>query len=213
MRWQPRRNVPRRRRITHSMPWSRPASPSRWWSCWCHWCWRCAFRCRSRGSRWPPGAWPPVNAPSAHAAAVRPSSPSWPMPSMRWQARSAPPRVACAPIRRCWNSMSRIAPARWSAALPAASRNGTRIALLFVDLDNFKSVNDTLGHRFGDRVLQMVGLRLQEALGEHAFIARLGGDEFTVLIEDALSADHVCEQAAIVIEALQKPLLVDGRPL
>jgi diguanylate cyclase (GGDEF)-like protein len=102
---------------------------------------------------------------------------------------------------------------RLSAALAAAAHNRTRFALLFVDLDNFKSVNDTLGHKFGDRVLQMVGLRLQEALGEHAFIARLGGDEFTVLIEDALSADHVCEQAAIVIEALQKPLLVDGRQL
>jgi diguanylate cyclase (GGDEF)-like protein len=103
--------------------------------------------------------------------------------------------------------------ARLAAALNAAAHSGTRIALLFVDLDNFKSVNDTLGHRFGDRVLQMVGLRLQEALGSQAFIARLGGDEFTVLIEDALSADHVCEQAAKVIEALQKPLAVDGRQL
>ena len=103
--------------------------------------------------------------------------------------------------------------ARLSAALAAAARSGTRIALLFVDLDNFKSVNDTLGHRFGDRVLQMVGMRLQEALGSQAFIARLGGDEFTVLIEDALSAEHVCEQAAKVIEALQKPLAVDGRQL
>jgi diguanylate cyclase (GGDEF)-like protein len=103
--------------------------------------------------------------------------------------------------------------ARLSAALNAAAHSGRRIALLFVDLDNFKSVNDTLGHRFGDRVLQMVGLRLQEALGSQAFIARLGGDEFTVLIEDALSADHVCEQAARVIEALQKPLAVDGRQL
>jgi diguanylate cyclase (GGDEF)-like protein len=102
---------------------------------------------------------------------------------------------------------------RLSAALATAAHNRSRFALLFVDLDNFKSVNDTLGHKFGDRVLQMVGLRLQEALGEHAFIARLGGDEFTVLIEDALSADHVCEQAATVIEALQKPLIVDGRQL
>ncbi len=63
--------------------------------------------------------------------------------------------------------------ARLSAALSAAARNRTRCALLFVDLDNFKSVNDTLGHKFGDRVLQMVGLRLQEALGPQAFIARL----------------------------------------
>ncbi|MGC1458680.1 MAG: EAL domain-containing protein [Steroidobacteraceae bacterium] len=103
--------------------------------------------------------------------------------------------------------------ARLSAALATAAHGRTRFALLFVDLDNFKSVNDTLGHKFGDRVLQMVGMRLQEALGARAFIARLGGDEFTVLIEDALSADHVCEQAATVIEALQKPLTVDGRQL
>ena len=103
--------------------------------------------------------------------------------------------------------------ARLAAALAAAAQSQRRFALLFVDLDNFKSVNDTLGHRFGDRVLQMVGLRLQEALGPQAFIARLGGDEFTVLIEDAFSADHVCEQAAMVIDALQKPLTVDGRQL
>ena len=103
--------------------------------------------------------------------------------------------------------------ARLSAALTTAAQSRTRIALLFVDLDNFKSVNDTLGHRFGDRVLQMVGLRLQDALGPQAFIARLGGDEFTVLVEDALSADHVCEQAGKVIEALQRPLAVDGRQL
>jgi diguanylate cyclase (GGDEF)-like protein len=102
---------------------------------------------------------------------------------------------------------------RLSAALATADQHHTRFALLFVDLDNFKSVNDTLGHKFGDRVLQMVGLRLREALGQQAFIARLGGDEFTVLIEDALSAEHVCEQAARVIEALQRPLTVDGRQL
>ena len=103
--------------------------------------------------------------------------------------------------------------ARLAAALAAAANNEHRCALLFVDLDNFKSVNDTLGHKFGDRVLQMVGLRLQEALGPQAFIARLGGDEFTVLIEDALNAEYVCEQAAKVIDALQKPLTVDGRQL
>ncbi len=103
--------------------------------------------------------------------------------------------------------------ARLAAALAAAAHNERRCALLFVDLDNFKSVNDTLGHKFGDRVLQMVGLRLQEALGPLAFIARLGGDEFTVLIDDALSTEYVCEQAAKVIEALQKPLTVDGRQL
>jgi diguanylate cyclase (GGDEF)-like protein len=103
--------------------------------------------------------------------------------------------------------------ARLAAALAAAAHDERRCALLFVDLDNFKSVNDTLGHKFGDRVLQMVGLRLQEALGPQAFIARLGGDEFTVLIEDALSTEYVCEQAAKVIDALQKPLTVDGRQL
>ncbi|MBS0365443.1 MAG: EAL domain-containing protein [Proteobacteria bacterium] len=90
-----------------------------------------------------------------------------------------------------------------------------RLGLLFVDVDNFKSINDTLGHSFGDRVLQQIAARLQAAAasGGAEFMARLGGDEFTVLLERAQSAAAVEKCAAQLVAALQQPLLVDGRTL
>ena len=77
--------------------------------------------------------------------------------------------------------------ARLPNALARAAANGQRIALLFVDVDNFKSINDTLGHNFGDRVLQGIAKRLQSAAGSNSLLARLGGDEFTIVFEDVSS--------------------------
>jgi diguanylate cyclase (GGDEF)-like protein len=102
---------------------------------------------------------------------------------------------------------------RLQAAVARASATRERFALLFVDLDNFKSINDTLGHTFGDRVLQAIGERLQLAAGSESFIARLGGDEFTVLLENAHSAEAVSSRVGALLEALQQPLIVDGRVL
>ena len=97
----------------------------------------------------------------------------------------------------------------------ALSRTGSgkRLALLFVDLDNFKSINDTLGHSFGDRVLQHIAERLHAATGPAGLLARLGGDEFTVLLEDVKSSEHVEARAADIVATLQEPLIVDGRVL
>jgi diguanylate cyclase (GGDEF)-like protein len=97
----------------------------------------------------------------------------------------------------------------------ALSRAGTRqrLALLFVDVDNFKSINDTLGHSFGDRVLQHIAQRLQGATRSTGLLARLGGDEFTVLLEDIKSAEQVANHAAQLVATLQQPLVVDGRVL
>ncbi|HXW75740.1 MAG TPA: EAL domain-containing protein [Steroidobacteraceae bacterium] len=88
-----------------------------------------------------------------------------------------------------------------------------RLALLFVDVDNFKSINDTLGHSFGDRVLQHIAQRLDAATGAGGLLARLGGDEFTVLLEDVASTAQVESHAAQIVATLQQPLMVDGRVL
>jgi len=103
--------------------------------------------------------------------------------------------------------------ARLAAALQRAASARKKLALLFVDLDNFKSINDTLGHNFGDRVLQLVAERLRKAAGPNALLARLGGDEFTVLVEDVGSNDEIAERANTIVTALQQPLNVDGRAL
>jgi diguanylate cyclase (GGDEF)-like protein len=103
--------------------------------------------------------------------------------------------------------------ARLAGALTRASATGQKLALLFVDLDNFKSINDTLGHNFGDRVLQLVAERLRTAAGTRTVLARLGGDEFTVLIEDVKSHEEVMERANEIVTALQQPLSIKGRVL
>jgi diguanylate cyclase (GGDEF)-like protein len=110
--------------------------------------------------------------------------------------------------------------ARLGAALARATANDQKLGLLFVDVDNFKSINDTLGHNYGDRVLQGISERLRqaserlrEAAKGRALLARLGGDEFTVLLEDVDSVEDVEAYAAEIVTALQQPLTVDGRLL
>ncbi len=103
--------------------------------------------------------------------------------------------------------------ARLGGALTRAASNGQRLALLFLDVDNFKSINDTLGHSFGDRVLQGIAERLHRTVAENSLLARLGGDEFTMLLEDVRSIEDVEAKSAEIVAAFQQPLSIDGRVL
>ena len=93
----------------------------------------------------------------------------------------------------------------------AAGSAGSHIAVLFLDLDNFKTVNDTLGHDFGDRVLTEIGARLRWIAGETAVIARLGGDEFTLVFNYSGDATEVERRAEHLVGCFQRPLLIDRR--
>ena len=92
-----------------------------------------------------------------------------------------------------------------------ARREGPRPVVLFIDLDEFKTVNDSLGHGAGDRLLQVVGARLRAAVRPSDCVARLGGDEFAVLLEDAVSADAAIATANRLLEVLRAPIDIEGR--
>ncbi|MEX2246861.1 MAG: EAL domain-containing protein [Dehalococcoidia bacterium] len=99
---------------------------------------------------------------------------------------------------------------RFEHALARAVRLGKHAAILFMDIDDFKSVNDTVGHRAGDRLLVDVAGRLNAQLRGGDTAARLGGDEFAVLLEDADEAEAVAV-ASRIIEGLRSPMILDGR--
>ncbi len=91
-------------------------------------------------------------------------------------------------------------------------RNQQPLALLILDLDRFKEINDTLGHQYGDRVLQQAARRMRDALRESDTIARLGGDEFAVLLPrtNVEQATHIAEKLLATVDA---PFYVDGQAL
>jgi len=92
-------------------------------------------------------------------------------------------------------------------------RNKAMLAVLFIDLDRFKVINDTLGHDTGDEVLKIVAARLKTILRESDFISRWGGDEFVVILENLTSPDDAAVTASKIIENLQKPLHVNQHAL
>ena len=94
----------------------------------------------------------------------------------------------------------------------ATERDGLA-GVFFLDLDNFKNVNDSMGHVFGDRVLQAVAERLRDVVRDIGFCARLGGDEFTVVVERVRDATDIEQAAGRLVDGFQEPLVVDGREL
>ncbi len=96
-------------------------------------------------------------------------------------------------------------------ALSRTERSGSPVAVLFLDLDNFKTINDTLGHSAGDALLITVAERLESCLRSSDTASRLGGDEFAVLIEDTTNTKDGCLVAERILEALRKPIDIDGK--
>ncbi|MCE1240263.1 MAG: EAL domain-containing protein [Azonexaceae bacterium] len=91
--------------------------------------------------------------------------------------------------------------------------DGKRVGLLFIDLDRFKDINDSLGHRLGDHLLQDVARRLAEVVSRHETLIRQGGDEFIVLMPAVDDAGVAEKRAAAILAALEKPFETDGQLL
>ncbi len=102
---------------------------------------------------------------------------------------------------------------RLGRALSLAARHGGRVAVMFIDLDRFKQVNDLHGHAVGDRLLVQAGERLVGALRASDTVARQGGDEFIALLPDVQSAEDAAIAAEAVLRALAAPFDVDGQRL
>ncbi len=92
-----------------------------------------------------------------------------------------------------------------------ALQNNLLVAVLMIDLDRFKQVNDSMGHHMGDELLQMVALRIQNCLRKVDILARLGGDEFTVALSDLRHQDNAASVAQKIVSTLNKPFDLEGR--
>jgi diguanylate cyclase (GGDEF)-like protein/PAS domain S-box-containing protein len=102
---------------------------------------------------------------------------------------------------------------RLADALEAARGDGRLVALLLMDLDRFKEVNDTFGHHFGDVLLKQVAFRLRNQLHVDDTVARLGGDEFAIVLTSAVDPNAVAMTARRILNSLQQPFVVEGQVL
>jgi len=102
---------------------------------------------------------------------------------------------------------------RLKQSLAGARWHNKRVAVLFVDLDRFKTINDTLGHEVGDRLLQQLAGRFQHSVHEGDTVARFGGDEFVILLDDVASEEDIVNVAQKVLKALTPPFEVDHQTL
>jgi len=99
---------------------------------------------------------------------------------------------------------------RITGAMARAARSGHGLALLFIDVDHFKTVNDTHGHAAGDEVLRVVAQRLRGAVRDADTVARLAGDEFTLILEGLAAQEEARAVAAKVVAVLRPPLMFEG---
>ncbi|WP_027368113.1 putative bifunctional diguanylate cyclase/phosphodiesterase [Desulfocurvibacter africanus] len=102
---------------------------------------------------------------------------------------------------------------RLATSLTHMARSGQKVALLFMDVDNFKHINDSLGHPLGDLLLQAVAARLKEVMRDDDTVARLGGDEFVILVEALESENLAIATAMRLLEAFRVPFHIKGHAL
>ncbi|MBP6654674.1 MAG: EAL domain-containing protein [Propionivibrio sp.] len=102
---------------------------------------------------------------------------------------------------------------RLAQALARAARGHAQVGLLFIDLDQFKAVNDRLGHAFGDELLKQVSRRLSQAVREVDTVARMGGDEFTIILEGIPTAETAAMVAGKVLQTLAPPIFIGAQEL
>jgi diguanylate cyclase (GGDEF)-like protein len=100
---------------------------------------------------------------------------------------------------------------RLDQAVALARRHGSGPALMFIDLDGFKQINDTLGHQVGDEFLRTAAQRLTRTIRTTDFVARLGGDEFVILMHDVPNKEVALRIAQKVSAALTTPVMINGR--
>jgi two-component system cell cycle response regulator len=99
---------------------------------------------------------------------------------------------------------------RLSLSITHAHRNKRTMAVMYLDLDGFKQVNDTLGHDVGDKLLNMVAARLAAAVRQEDTVARLGGDEFVIALWELIHADGLARLVSKVIQAVSQPYVING---
>lgn len=102
---------------------------------------------------------------------------------------------------------------RLNQAIKQSHRNSHKIAVLFIDLDQFKKINDSLGHKVGDEVLKVVASRLSSCIRETDTVARMGGDEFTVIIDGFKDSNIIADIVEIIIKKMQTPVIIGNHSL
>jgi diguanylate cyclase (GGDEF)-like protein len=137
-----------------------------------------------------------------------------PLGAVYWSAKAARDRE----YRSLHDSLTRLPNRKQllrvlAEAIDEAGRSKNHVALFLLDLDRFKEINDTLGHDLGDRLLQLVGARLEKTMRPQDLVARLGGDEFAVLLADVPDLETAEDIASRTRMALNKPFVLDGLSL
>jgi diguanylate cyclase (GGDEF)-like protein/PAS domain S-box-containing protein len=102
---------------------------------------------------------------------------------------------------------------RLQQSITNADRHKEKFGLLFIDLDNFKQINDTLGHHYGDEVLKIIAQRLSACIREEDTLSRLGGDEFTILVQNLKTSESAAKIAQKIIDAMKPKLVIDDHEL